>query len=519
MADGSTTLDRQANIDKQLRTLKEMASKSSQRASVQAKSVRLRCPASSANLGPGFDIFALALTEPFDIVEVEVVERGIQLEVGGRYQHDVPRDVGENIAGFVAQRMAEAFSIKAGLRVFIEKNIKPAAGIGSSAASAMGVARAVDQIFGLRLSAPELIEWGALGEILSAGAAHADNVAAALLGGFVVVTTREPLNVVRYDPHGSLRVVIAVPNIKKENTLAARRILLPDSTTLTLSEAMLALQEACGIITGRVEDIIRATRQRSRVESRRESRGFFSYLEACKVLGTEFHAAVAGSGAGPAIVGLALERHAVPLATALRQAYESQGIACDTVVTKPSQDGISPCLEATQPSPHKMRRRAVQTEPIGPMADTLLKALGRLGEKPGHKDVERIVVSALETSGVSVVLASDRTEQGADLAIWVDDLDRWVGNPFLIEIKTVVEREEQVEAIVQQVSKYLEKSSTRWALVLYASGSARAFATSRAAMSTVLFLQVSELLERLRDSSFTDVIRQLRNQRIHGGGS
>jgi homoserine kinase len=307
----------------------------------------VKCPATSANLGPGFDIFGLALQEPFDTLKVESRPvPGVTVETGGKYGAGITTRTEENVAGFVAMRMLENFEIKSGLNITIEKGIRPGSGMGSSAASAMGVAAAVDRIFGLGLGPFDVIEWGALGEMLSGGDPHVDNVSAAYLGGFVVITRRYPLHVAKYEPHHSLKAVIALPAITKLSTHAARLAIGPALSAISPAEWMMALEEACGIVTGRMEDIMRALSIPTHIEVRREERGFYKFLKEAKELGCQYGAAVAGSGAGPSLIALTTAPEAATVANALRALYKEKGLACETFITAPSSQGIQELMTA-----------------------------------------------------------------------------------------------------------------------------------------------------------------------------
>ncbi|MCX8127015.1 MAG: homoserine kinase, partial [Dehalococcoidia bacterium] len=287
IASNFKTFNQSPGLAKHLSKLARLAGKLHHHPCPVHRSVVVRSPATSANLGPGFDIFAMALTRPYDDFRIEIASDGLTFEVTGPYAGAIPTDPQSNVAGFVARHMLDMFGIEAGLRVHIRKNIRPRSGLGSSAAGAMAMAGAIDRMFNLGLTTTELIEWAALGELLSGGVPHVDNVSAAFLGGFIVITCREPLEVVRYDPHPSLRVVLAVPDVDKESTQASRDA-VGTRIAITKAEAMLALQEACGIITGRVEDIISATRSPTHIEAKREAAGFYRYLTELKEIGRRF---------------------------------------------------------------------------------------------------------------------------------------------------------------------------------------------------------------------------------------
>ncbi|MFB6266967.1 MAG: homoserine kinase [Halodesulfurarchaeum sp.] len=140
----------------------------------------VRAPATSANLGSGYDVFGVALDRPADIVRVERA-RETTIEVTGVGSEFIPNDPARNTAGVVAD------VLDAPAKISIDKGVRPASGLGSSAASAAGAAVALDALYDRNLTRRELVRVAAEGEAAVSGTAHADNVAPAILGGFTVV--------------------------------------------------------------------------------------------------------------------------------------------------------------------------------------------------------------------------------------------------------------------------------------------------------------------------------------------
>ncbi|WP_135824213.1 homoserine kinase [Halorussus ruber] len=141
----------------------------------------VRAPATSANLGSGFDVFGAALTRPADVVRVERAPE-TTIEVTGVGAQYVPTDPAENTAGVVARELDAPAHIR------IDKGVRPSSGLGSSAASAAGAAVALNELYDCGLSDEELVWLAAEGEAVVSGDAHADNVAPSILGGFTIVT-------------------------------------------------------------------------------------------------------------------------------------------------------------------------------------------------------------------------------------------------------------------------------------------------------------------------------------------
>ncbi|HIQ32937.1 MAG TPA: homoserine kinase [Methanothermococcus okinawensis] len=206
------------------------------------KRIKVISPATSANLGPGYDIFGLALSEPYDIITLSKSEEGISISLRGEGADRIPEDVDRNTAGVVAREIIKDFDIEGGVKIEIEKGIRPGSGLGSSAASSAGVAFAMNELFNLNLSKLELVKYASLGESISAGFPHADNVAPAIYGGFTMVINYNPLEVLHIPV--DFKVLVALPDVEV-STKRAREI-LPDS--IPLRSMVNNVGKACGMV-------------------------------------------------------------------------------------------------------------------------------------------------------------------------------------------------------------------------------------------------------------------------------
>ena len=113
------------------------------------------------------------------------------------------------------------------IMIAIEKKVPAGLGLGSSAASGAACAVAMGALFGLKLSKDELVRYAGKGEAAASGAAHYDNVSAAVCGGFIVVTGGKRPSVVRLDAPRALRVCVAIPQVRlpRRKTEYARSII------------------------------------------------------------------------------------------------------------------------------------------------------------------------------------------------------------------------------------------------------------------------------------------------------
>jgi homoserine kinase len=293
-------------------------------------------PATSANLGAGFDVFGVALDALSDRVLVERTEgRKIEIEVEGEGSESIPREPGKNTAGIVANELLKLSREKIGLRIRILKGIRPGSGLGSSAASAAATAIAINDLLGINLSPTELIGFAALGEMASAGAPHADNVAAAILGDFIIIASREPLEVFKIKMPDNVEFAIVLPEIKLDTKLA--RSVLPRSVDLgsmvhnvgraATFVAGIALNSVEVMGKGMVDAVVEPARAR-----------LIPGLNHVKEKALKSGAVgVSISGAGPSVIALVNSKKAKArdVALAMKEAFEEVGVKSLPICAKP----------------------------------------------------------------------------------------------------------------------------------------------------------------------------------------
>ena len=144
--------------------------------------------------------------------------------------------------------MVKKFKIKTGIEITIKKGVPPGFGMGSSAASAAAAAIAVNKLFKLNLNSRSLLEFAGMGEKASAGSIHYDNVAASLLGGFVIVR-KKPLDVLKIEPPKDLVLCVAIPKLKvpAKKTKVSRSVL---PIKIKLTDSIVNLSNAAAIVVG-----------------------------------------------------------------------------------------------------------------------------------------------------------------------------------------------------------------------------------------------------------------------------
>jgi homoserine kinase len=175
--------------------------------------IKLFAPATVANLSCGFDVLGCCLDGVGD--EMIISKNSEQkLRITKITGQDLPLDVDENVAGVSAKVMLADLGENQGFDIEIKKNIKAGSGIGSSAASSAGAVFGINKLLGEPFSANQLIKFAMEGERLASGNAHADNVAPALLGGFSLVKSYEPLEIISLPSLPELRMLVLHPLIE-----------------------------------------------------------------------------------------------------------------------------------------------------------------------------------------------------------------------------------------------------------------------------------------------------------------
>ena len=299
--------------------------------------ITVRAPSSTANLGPGFDTFGLAIDAFYDEVTLTKTKKGITIVT----DDNIPTNPENNTAGLVVKNMKKKLKIKKGVEIQIKKGIPAGFGMGSSAGSAAATAVAFGKLFKIKLNSNQLVEFAGFGEKASAGTIHYDNVAASVLGGFVIVKTN-PLNVISIDPPTNLRMCVAVPKIDvpKKKTKVSRGV-IPKKVKLT--DAVLNLSNASAIVAGFIKkdpELIGNSIKDVIVEPARQHMipGYEKVKQNALKAGAY---GVTISGAGPSVIAFSKNSFDLKkISTAMAKGFKTANIECQTIVCKPSKGAI-----------------------------------------------------------------------------------------------------------------------------------------------------------------------------------
>ncbi len=212
-----------------------------------SKQITVFAPATVANVGPGFDIFGFALEGIGDTISISETDTGEISITGGKHCESIPVDPKLNVAGVAVQAMFdEAGKTGAGVHLHIEKNIIPGSGLGSSASSASGAVAGVNMLLDLGFSSQELIRFAMIGEGAGGSTPHADNVAPCLLGGFTIVRSYDPLDVIRLPEIPELHVAIVHPQLEVKTSVSKKML----KREIDMKTATLQWGNIAGMVTG-----------------------------------------------------------------------------------------------------------------------------------------------------------------------------------------------------------------------------------------------------------------------------
>ncbi|MGB1448307.1 MAG: homoserine kinase [Flavobacteriaceae bacterium] len=302
------------------------------------ETVKVFAPATVANVSCGFDVLGFCLDGIGDeLILRKVTEPGVRItKIEGQ---KLPLATKENVAGVAAEALLEQLTSTVGFEIEIHKGIKAGSGIGSSAASAAGAVFGMNALLGEPFTRNQLIQFAMKGEELASGAAHADNVSPALLGGFTLVRCGKTPDVISLPSPKELYATILHPKI--ELRTADARSVLKQSIPLdkgieqwgNLAALVSALHTSDYDLIGRsLVDVI--------IEPERSA--LIPYFNEMKQAATAAGALGSGiSGSGPSIFTLSKGKEtAEKVQQAIAAAFAPSGIEYDTFISNINTEGV-----------------------------------------------------------------------------------------------------------------------------------------------------------------------------------
>ncbi|MBK0370221.1 homoserine kinase [Flavobacterium agrisoli] len=300
--------------------------------------IKVFCPATIANLSCGFDVLGLCLDNVGDEMIIrKTEEKGIKItKIEGA---TLPLETEKNVAGVALLAMLEATKPDFGFEIEIYKHIKAGSGIGSSAASSAGAVFGANELLRNPFTRKELVQFAMQGEKLASGNAHADNVAPALLGGFTLVRSSNPLDIIKIKSPDLLYATVIHPQIELK-TSDARSVL---KQNVSLKSAITQWGNVGGLIAGLYTedyDLIGRSLHDEIVEPLRSV--LIPGFDLIKKAAYESGALGSGiSGSGPSIFALSKgKENAQNIAKAMCAVYDEIHLPYEIHVCKVNDEGM-----------------------------------------------------------------------------------------------------------------------------------------------------------------------------------
>lgn len=299
--------------------------------------VKIKAPATIANLVCGFDVLGLCVTDPFDEMEISLLPtKEVIIRSGNGYP--LPTDPSQNTAGAPLVEMLKEVYEEVGFEVTIYKNIKPGSGIGSSAASAAGAVVGANYLLQNRFTKNDLVRFALYGEKVASGVKHADNIAPCIFGGVTLIRSIFPLDIIPLSAP-PLYISLVHPQIEIK-TADARQILRKD---VLLKDAIRQWGNIGGLVAGFMKadyNLIGRSLEDVIIEPFRSILipGFEDIKKASMQAG-----ALGGgiSGSGPSLFMLSRdEETAHTIKDLMQQIYNTMQIPAHTLVTTINYEGV-----------------------------------------------------------------------------------------------------------------------------------------------------------------------------------
>jgi len=311
----------------------------SSRVRIRPNVIKAFAPATVANLGVGFDVLGLALDNPGDSIIAEFTDRpGVTIAAIDGDGGKLPREAHKNTAGVAALSVLRALNSDQGVALTIHKGIAAAGGLGSSAASAVGAAVAVNLLLGEPLTKAELLPACLDGEAIASGY-HPDNVAPCLFGGLTLAYGIEAHQIQPLPVPQGLSLALVTPHVEVA-TAMARAVLpkeIPLKSLVKQTGSVARLLRA--LYTEDLEALAAAMEADVVIEPARAHLmpGLFAARRAAKAAGA---LALVISGAGPTLCAVcAGHETAVQVVSALEMVYAEKGLGCTARAASVSEQG------------------------------------------------------------------------------------------------------------------------------------------------------------------------------------
>lgn len=301
------------------------------------KSVKVFSPATVSNVGSGYDIMGFAIDKPGDILEMELNNSNI-ITIENSTDVSIPVDA-SNVVVPALEKMKAKLGNSDGIHLRFLEKINPGSGIGSSAASSAGAVFAFNELTGRKFKGFELVEFAMEGERLVSGEAHADNVAPCILGGFILIRSYKPLDIIQIPFPEELVCTIVHPDIviktSESRQLVRKNVPVKNAVTQTgNASALIAglMSKDLGLIGRSVSDVIAEPYRKSLIPG--YDRAKISVLDSGAL-------AFNISGSGPSVFAFNTDAESARVsASIISSVFDSLGIKSTSYISTISRLGV-----------------------------------------------------------------------------------------------------------------------------------------------------------------------------------
>lgn len=300
--------------------------------------VRVFAPATVANVGPGFDVLGFAIEQPGDELIVRKNDTG-KFRIINETDICLPLEPEKNVSSVAVNAMLQELGSKQGFDIVFTRKIYPGSGIGSSAASSVGAVFGVNELLGSPFQRKDMVKFAMEGERIACGSAHADNTAPAMMGGFVLVQSYNPLTLIPIPSPANIFCTVIHPEIEVKTT-DARKIL---KKTVALRAAITQWGNLAGLVAGLMQNdfkLISSSLKDVIVEPVR-SILIPKFNEVQKAALDAGALGCSISGSGPSIFALSdSNEKAEKIATLMQDTFKSINIGSKVFVSRVNQVGV-----------------------------------------------------------------------------------------------------------------------------------------------------------------------------------
>ena len=302
--------------------------------------VKVFAPATIGNIGPGFDTLGLAIKGLGDTIEAEEIP-GDELIIQNidNADHDITRNPSKNTAGIAANEVLKILKLNTGISLRINKGLPSGSGLGSSAASAVGGACAVNILLGKKLNDEQLLQAAMSGEYSVSGGYFADNVAPAIYGGATLTRSLDPLHVTHLGNISELIIILAIPNVQIL-TRESRQVIPKNVDFTDCIHNMANTASITAAFCKNDYNLLKDNLFDQIIEPIRAKfiPGFGDVKSAAMNAGAH---GMTISGSGPTVFAITNNNQdAMSIEKSMKNAFEKHDIKCTTMITTSSETGV-----------------------------------------------------------------------------------------------------------------------------------------------------------------------------------